>query len=320
MSSASDPEIRRADSSDVPAILETLKAALGETPILRRTRRLWEWKHVMNPFGASLVLVAEASGRIAGVRALMQWQLVQPDGTLVRCMRAVDTATHPDFARQGIFRRLTMRAVDEARELGIELIFNTPNDMSAPGYLKMGWSEVARIGVLARPRLGEAASVPDGSVPTVASLGPSLTKALPRAGIPDREPLGLRTPRSPEYLAWRFTRHPTAQYGWLGSLDHGWLVARASTRKSRSELVLSDLLGSPKPALVRRLAREHRARYMAGWFSPGSPERGIAIRGGMLPVPGLRALRLVALPLADIGLDVSNLGSWDLATSDLELL
>jgi hypothetical protein len=40
----------------------------------------------------------------------------------------------------------------------------------------------------------------------------------------------------------------------------------------------------------------------------------------MIPVPGLRPLRLVALPLAELDTDPLDLLSWDIATSDLELL
>jgi hypothetical protein len=59
---------------------------------------------------------------------------------------------------------------------------------------------------------------------------------------------------------------------------------------------------------------------MAGFFSKGAPERASAIAGGMIPVPRVRALQLVALPLTDVDIDVFDLGCWDIATSDLELL
>jgi hypothetical protein len=59
---------------------------------------------------------------------------------------------------------------------------------------------------------------------------------------------------------------------------------------------------------------------MAGFFAKGTPERAAAVAGGMIPVPGVQALRLVALPLADVDIDVFDLGCWDIATSDLELL
>ena len=40
----------------------------------------------------------------------------------------------------------------------------------------------------------------------------------------------------------------------------------------------------------------------------------------MIPVPGVAALRLVARPIDDLGIDVFDPESWRLALSDVELL
>lgn len=311
--------VRPAERADVPGVVEVLRAALGETPLLRRTVELFEWKHRLNPFGESIVLLAEAGGRIAGVRAMMRWQLHTPSGHTVRCLRPVDTATHPDFARMGIFRTLTLEALDLAREEGIHLVFNTPNPRSAAGYLKMGWTEVGWIDALVRVRLGTSLAPPSEGLPRLGRVLPEATPFSPPA-LADRPPLGLRTPRHSEYWRWRFQAHPTARYGWMPGPEEGGAVVRISSRKGRLETVLADLLGEPKAGTVRRVRRSSRARYVVSWFARGTPERRALIRGGMHPVPGLRTLRLVALPLADLDVDVHDLGSWDLATSDLELL
>lgn len=317
-----DREIREATDSDQDGILETLRLALGETPLLRRTPALWEWKHLANPFGGSIVMIAEEGGVVAGVRALMRWDLATPTGNLVRCVRPVDTATHPAFTRRGIFRELTMTALEVARARDIDLVFNTPNQKSAPGYLDMGWQHVGWVGAQVRIRLGVSEQPSPTAAPSIEHLAPGLVPAGPVGDrVELRPPLGMRTPRTPDYLTWRFARHPTASYGWLETEDRrGGLVARASTRGSRTELVVSDLLGRSDPALIRELARLSRARYLAGWFSPGSPERSIATRGGLLPVPGLKTLRLVALPLDALEANPLDLESWDICTSDLELL
>lgn len=313
----SEIQVRPASDDDIPRILETLKAALGESPLLQRTPELWAWKHRVNPFGPSLTLVADAGGRIAAVRAMMRWELVTSDGDTLRCLRPVDTATHPDFLRRGLFRELTMSAVEQARSEGVDLVFNTPNERSAPGYLTMGWHMVARLGAMVRPRVGAALPAHSGSPPSIGALAPRLDPAA-HFEIEDRSPRGLRTPRSEQYLRWRFASHPTASYGVLREGDTV-LVARANSRGRRSELVLSDMLGEAKAVSIRRLARGHRARYLAGWFSPRSPERRAALFAGMLAVPK-RTLRLVALPLTQFEIDLFDLASWDLATSDLELL
>lgn len=314
-----DLVVRHATDEDIPRILDTLRAALGETAVLRRTPELWDWKHVSNPFGRSLVLVAEDGDQIAGVRAMMRWELDTPHGSTLRCLRPVDTATHPDFLRRGIFRDLTMNALEVARAEGVHLVFNTPNESSAPGYFRMGWQPVARIGVMVRPRVGRAVTPSLDTPPSIGEMAPSLRRfddSLPVA--PGRPPMGLRTPRSDRYVRWRFAAHPTASYGHLSGKHEGVAVARASTRGSVSELVVSDLVGA-RSEVIRRLARSARTRYLAGWFSPINPERQVALRAGMIPLPK-RTLRLVALPLSDVDLDVFELSSWDLATSDLELL
>lgn len=315
-----DPVIRVASDGDIPSILGTLRAALGETPILRRTPELWAWKHQLNPFGRSLVFVAESQGRIAGVRAMMRWRLATPDKRVLNCLRPVDTATHPDYARQGIFRRLTMTALEAARAEGVHLVFNTPNARSAPGYLEMGWQRVGSIGVLARPMLGGAIRPGPEEIPSIEAWAPGAVTVPASTAGRDREAQGLRTPRSESYSTWRFLSHPSASYGWVRDDIGSGLIARAGTRGGRSELIVSDLVGSPHCSVILTAARMSRARYMAGWFSNGSPERRTAIKGGLLPIPGMKSLQLFALPLRDLDINVHDLRSWDLSTSDLELL
>ena len=313
-----DVFLRTFTPSDLPEVLSVLKAALGESPVLRRTPALWAWKHEQNPFGPSLVLLAEKEGRIAGVRALMRWDLDMPNGSRLRCLRAVDTATHPDFERQGIFSRLTTAALDNAREQGYDLIFNTPNERSGAGYLKMGWGIVGAIGVMIRPLLGAGRRVDEEAAPDPEHYF-SATEVLP-ASLPDlRPPRGLRTPRTEAYLEWRFRAHPYVSYITV-TAGSCMAVARPNLRKGRKEVVVSDLLGLASGKAVRMLARRSRAHYLAGWFSPGSPERTAAILGGMLPIPGMQSLTLVANPLRQLPLDVFDASNWDLAMSDLELL
>ena len=107
-------------------VLELLRAAMPGDAERWVNQSLWDWKHVTNPFGASLVLIAESGGgQIAGLRAFMRWRLRVASRTL-EAYRPVDTATHPDFRRLGIFTRLTLAAVEHARGAGGDIIFNTP--------------------------------------------------------------------------------------------------------------------------------------------------------------------------------------------------
>ena len=107
-------------------------------------------------------------------RTLLRWELAA-DGSTLHLVRAVDTATDPDYQGRGLFRRLTMEAVDELTADGVDAVFNTPNEQSRPGYLKMGWS------VLGRPTLMVQPTSP------VAQVRMARARARPRSG-PSRRP------------------------------------------------------------------------------------------------------------------------------------
>jgi hypothetical protein len=93
--------IRPGQPEDVDGILELVRASMGVGDIPRE-REYWEWKHVRNPFGASPVLLAEAEGKLVGLRVFMRWEW-RRDDRRVRSVRAVDTAPIPSGRAGGSF-------------------------------------------------------------------------------------------------------------------------------------------------------------------------------------------------------------------------
>lgn len=321
-SSMDEPiRIRSFRDEDLPRVLDVMAQALGEPPGLGRTPELFAWKHIHNPFGRSIMLVAESGDRVVGFRAFMRWRLTLPGGEVLSCVRAVDTATDPAFQRRGIFRDLTLRGLDAAGDDGVDLVFNTPNESSRPGYVKMGWTVVGPIGVMIRPRPGIlwkrrsdilAWQPPGGGNPAEAIARGALRRIR-------KTPAGLRTPRTQEYLRWRFTSHPTARYAVVGD-ETGAVVLRYNTRNGRQEVVVSELAGPAAARVVRSVTRTAPCDYLVGWFSRNGPERRQAILGGLVPVPRTVALTLVVRPLRALPIDVASLRNWDLSLGDLELL
>ena len=104
-------------------------------------------------------------------------------------------------------------------------------------------------------------------------------------------------------------------------MPEGLAVVRPNLRHNRRELIVSDLFGEKGGQALRQAARSTDAAYLAGWFSAGSDERRRSYAAGMISVPWVRSLTLVAHPLRK-GLEsvVGRPGCWDLALSDLELL
>lgn len=310
---------RQMRQSDLTEVLELMKVSLGEPPGLGRTPALFRWKHYDNPFGQSIALVADSGDRIVGLRTFMRWELKAPDGRLLRAVRAVDTATHPEFQRRGIFRSLTEAALDLAREDGVDLVFNTPNEKSKPGYLKLGWSEVGPIGAMVRPSLRSVRPAAPGTEESV-----DIERLLDDSGSPVdrvdfelRPALGFRTNQTETYLRWRFS-HPGVDYRAVAA-GSSVAVVRGNRRRDREELVVADVFGTPRPALKRVIATS-RADHIATWFSKGSPERRAAIRLGIVPLPGVRALTLVIRPLGSVPEELRSIDAWDTAVSDFELL
>jgi GNAT superfamily N-acetyltransferase len=343
--------VRRYDDSAAPVVLDLAKQVLGERPATRKTPEYWHWKHHQNPFGASYGLYAwdEAAGRVAALRILLRWRFQTPGGGNVLAVRAVDTATHPEYRRQGLFSMLTRRAIAELGREGVQLIFNTPNrDTSLPGYLKMGWQVVANWSVQIRPmkparmlfhilrRRTQARALPpfgsyfrDGIVTWAAfeakwrSVLPTFVSTAEEA----RPAKGFRTPRDLPYLHWRYGQHPHLRYGVYAVEDAkglaGFAVLRPNLRFGLKELVLTDLvLRAPEMALGRRMLRqlvaELRGDHIVALFAPGTPEREMVRQAGFFGVPR-QGILFTALAM-DRGLrDPLDAANWDLTLGDLDL-
>ena len=95
----------------------------------------------------------EDDGVIIGLRMFMFWEFVC-DGNRqkIRAIRPVDKVVDKSYRGKGLFKELTLKGLEMCQGK-FDLIFNTPNENSLKGYLKMGWnlldkSPNIKIGVL----------------------------------------------------------------------------------------------------------------------------------------------------------------------------
>jgi len=233
---------REATATDVPEIVEVLRASLGEQD-LPLSEEIWNYKHNTNPFGRSLVLVAEENGIIAGVRAFMcwKWQVLNKSYSTYR---AVDTATHPNYQGQGIFKKLTLKAIELAKEQGVQFIFNTPNEQSMPGYLKMGWETVDKLKVALKPAYISFWKLYKTDM-SYSVINNSKEKELEHLcklwNTKLGKSKGLFTPKSVEYLKWRYQTNPLQQYEIF--VDTGfYLAGYVKKRKGFKELRIAECI------------------------------------------------------------------------------
>jgi GNAT superfamily N-acetyltransferase len=258
-------EIREAQDSDASDIVDLLKVSLGES-LMPKSEVFWRWKHIENPFGKSPVLLAFDSGKLVGVRAFMRWEWRQGE-KVFKAVRAVDTATHPDFQGKGIFKKLTLQLVEKSRHEGVDFIFNTPNKSSKPGYLKMGWYEQGRMGISLRPVFSLRKN---GSSTESKYLidGPSMQHWLMQDDI-FRDSESLVTNGTSSFYRWRYLDNPNISYRSFSDVKRTFMVLfRLKSGRFGTEFRICDLLHTRQfdvrafPSELLRVARELGATYI----------------------------------------------------------
>jgi hypothetical protein len=331
--------VRPYRDAEEPEVLELLRGSLGGGPGGRRTSEYFRWKHVDNHFGRSFMIVAERDHRIIGFRALMRWRY-RVDERTIEAVRPVDTVTHPDERGRGVFTHLTRTAL-EALKGEIDLVFNTPNQNSLPGYLKMGWQVVGDVPVrirITRPvrfgvsKLRRRQDAERPELPPVAS--PTAAEALADEGAVARlleeaeAPVaGYATPRSVDFLRWRYGSAPLLGYHAVRE-DRGGTLAGLAFFRLRPEgsiwgLSLADVIVRPGDVgSARRLLRAARRAADVSYVAATFPRGSTALRATRGPT-SLRAphgMTLVANPLRpDLVPDPLLLSSWSLSTGDVEV-
>lgn len=239
--------IRRAVDADLSSILDVCASSLGWLDP-EWDEALFRWKHLDNAFGRSLLLVAEDETGLVAVRAMLRWRFSTPLGT-VTAVRPVDTATKPCAQGKGLFRRLTMQAIEELTEENVGFAFNTPNAKSRPGYLKMGWQEAGRVPITIRvrsprtvPRTLRARTAADKRSVDTPRLGVAAEDYFSRAAaLPATAPNRVTTDHDRTTLAWRFVGGPV-KYRVVQAGD-GAVVVRVRQRGRATELVVACQLG-----------------------------------------------------------------------------
>ena len=315
---SSGMHIRLATPADRDGMIAALRKPLqwGDDP---RNAALFAWKHDENPFGASPIWLALDGTRIVAVRTFMQWRF-QRGSDLLKVARAVDTATDADYQGRGLFTELTTVGIAELTAQGYDFIFNTPNDQSRPGYLKLGWRDVGALPVAVRPRARRLQQTLRSRVPAqrwsaACDVGISVEQWLETSGlyakpsVPGADVRALVTPIDTAFIRWRYA-HPLLAYRVVENDDCA-LIVRARIRGQAQELVVASVFGPAAAAdqlMVSTLQRTDCAHALR--LGPPRPRKGI------VPMPG--GPRLTWRGLNTLGMP--PLSNWQLSLGDIELL
>lgn len=323
-------EVREAKTLDIPAIVELLKLSLGES-LMPKSEKYWRWKHLENPFGLSAVLLCWEGDVLIGVRAFMRWEW-RLAGKTYHAVRAVDTATHPDYQGKGIFKKLTLSLLENCKQNNIHFVFNTPNKSSKPGYIKMGWQEAGKLPLrvyVARP-FTIAINLLLQTSRFLNLKEHTVEHFLNHSGLDNliacQESSGVMvTNYSSKYLQWRYQNISVAHYEACGIEDglnlNALMFYRIKSGRAGNELRITDIFVRSKNdskrlvTLLRKRMELHNVHYVT--LSGCDLYKSLLFNYFFVPILGpfvtIKNINLEGFS------DMKNFKKWQPSLGDMEL-
>lgn len=309
-------QIRKGNPEDIPQIIDLLRVSLGEN-LIPKSIELWQWKHQNNPFGASPVILAEEKGALIGIRVFLRWEYSW-GGKVISACRAVDTAVHPHFQGKGIFSKLTLQLIEELKEEGVDLIYNTPNKNSTPGYLKMGWEKWKPLPLHMSLNWSSLLS---GKKELPFSDWDSLGPIVEKLESQPPESQKVQTRLCPGYIFWRYRDCPLFPYHFLTDGENYLLIYRIKQNSWGKELRICDFFTRPsqRKDLIHDAKKELKSILPSSgvrWVSASaltSDEGGKLISSPILPIGPRVTLRKLGKEIDPASLP------WCWSLGDLEL-
>jgi GNAT superfamily N-acetyltransferase len=244
--------------------------SLYEAEWERRPSQEWfDWKYVDDPYLSHVpITVAARDGEIVGSQAYVPFPIRGRDSEQL-ALQPADAMVRPDHRRNGLYTRMTRKAIDRYESADPPFFFNFPTRGALAAQEAMGWSSVATVATAYRvqdptaftgadPRLTAPASVArpfvrggltlydtvreatmaaaDGVTVDVCESVPASTVAtVYRHAVPD----GIHVRRNAEFYRW-----------WLNdpSFEHTAYVANRN--------------GRPVAAFVTRTRDGHKSKLL----------------------------------------------------------
>lgn len=312
-------KIRKALNSDIPKIVNLLKMALGEK-LLPKTEAFWTWKHLENPYGESLLLVAELNEEIIGVRAFLRWEWTSKN-KIWKAIRAVDTAVHPVHQGKGIFTKLTKTLLLQATDENYDFVFNTPNQKSLPGYLKMGWRKLGYAAVQIQLNF----NFKNKKKPLPTEMAANDFERITQKVIDVNSNFISKNP-NPNFLIWRYLKCPQYKYQFVSDDTTYLIIYRIRETSFGRELRIVELFPLSEKMQINFVSVKSELKKIQREF-------GIAFSSimksnkfqisGFMKFPVSFFLPLITVKQLskeeNISKEIMDLGSWQFSLGDLEL-
>jgi GNAT superfamily N-acetyltransferase len=303
---------------DQAAILALERAVWGDSEAVEPA--FFDWQYRRNPEGRAVISCAvDPEGMIVAQYATIPIPL-RFKGTRIVGSLSLNTATHPDYRRLGLFTKTAMAVYEQLERQGIEYTLGFPNENSYPGFIKkLGFADLGRPKILVKI-LDPVAFVGGKNVadkwPRFAALVRIVTKGLrwrsssaaythelsgfERLWIEDFwEPVDVVVAADEKWLTWRYVENPIVDYkitvAGNSSAPDGLMVSRSfvQARRGRFGYIMELMVTSEAgleivQALIGRAIDDFGAAgctALCVLASPGSRKFNLLKQCGFFEVP-----------------------------------
>ncbi|RKS50585.1 acetyltransferase (GNAT) family protein [Gillisia mitskevichiae] len=214
------------------------------------TLDFFKWKHLENPFGKSYGLLALDGDKIIGLRMFMFWEFKTPNGKL-KAIRPVDTVTDENYRGMGIFKKLTLDGLENISG-EYDIVFNTPNNNSLPGYLKMGWRKMEKLDYF---RVGLINPFAKSTI--------FLSILIDQINFKGEDSISIGgTILSDEFLKWRY-KEPVYQIADFSS-EGNYVIYKKSKINNIPSLIVYEIIGDPaqQRIMLISLAKKNKTPFI----------------------------------------------------------
>ena len=150
---------------------------------------------------------------------------------------------------------MNLQALDEIQKEGKTFVFNTPNNNSRPGYLKMGWQIIDAIELAVVPTLMYSMPYffskvkPENAISTA-----QLNQLCIGYNLDLSKKKVIFTPKSAAYLKWRYEENPLQNYVVFSSTDW-YMVFYIKKHRFFNELRVVETISSNRRQHLKQMQK-----------------------------------------------------------------
>ena len=223
--------------------LEGIRALFNVVWGYKRPLHFDQWRYFNGPQGSCPAVIALDGHTVVGFYTGLPTR-IRLGREVVSGIQSMDTLTHPDYHRQGVFATLAEACYTIAFSRGFEIIYGFPNANSYRGFInRLNFDHCGNIGDWVRPirpssyfrlppMFGKAVDIAALAWPKGRSRGFDI-----HIGKPDPTGLDLllahwcngpdlcHIERTADWLDWRYCKDSAHDYEWVTTLRAGSVVA-----------------------------------------------------------------------------------------------